>query len=262
MPIFSTLHDPTDVPVLGQVEHHHVDVVVAAEADRRRVGHLEPAGQELVVRQLVELHRAGVAVGVRVVDAVDTLLAHEDHLGADLERALGGDGVGREVRHPGAGAEDDGAALLEVPDGPPRDVGLGDLAHRDGRLDAGLDTVVLEEVLQRQAVHDRAQHAHVVRAGALHAALLQLGAAEEVAAADDDRDLDAAADDLGDLTGDLVDHDRVDPDLAAAEHLARQLQEHPLVARHACSRPLLVARVLGAVVSTRGHDERPVGGVL
>ena len=92
---------------------------------------------------------------------------------------------------PGAGAEDHDAALLEVPDRAARDVGLGDLAHRDRGLHPGLDALLLEEVLQRQAVHDGAEHAHVVGAGAVHAALLQLGAAEEVAAADDDRDLDA-----------------------------------------------------------------------
>ena len=72
---------------------------------------------------------------------------------------------------PSAGAEDDDAALLEVPDRAARDVRLGDLAHRDRGLHPGLDALLLEEVLQRQAVHDRAEHAHVVGAGAVHAAL-------------------------------------------------------------------------------------------
>ena len=75
--------------------------------------------------------------------------------------------------------------------GPARDVRLGDLAHRDGGLHPGLDALLLQEVLQRQAVHHGAEHAHVVGAGAVHAALLELGAAEEVAAADDDGDLHA-----------------------------------------------------------------------
>jgi hypothetical protein len=35
---------------------------------------------------------------------------------------------------PTPGAEDHDAALLQVPDRPARDVGLGDLAHRDGGL--------------------------------------------------------------------------------------------------------------------------------
>jgi hypothetical protein len=46
---------------------------------------------------------------------------------------------------------------------------------------------------KRQAVHHRAEHAHVVGSGAVHPSLLQLRAAEEVAAADDhDRDLGAS----------------------------------------------------------------------
>src|SRR4051794_8858072 len=51
-----TLDDPGDVPVLRQVEHDHVDVVVPAQADRGGVGHPETTGEELVVRELVELH--------------------------------------------------------------------------------------------------------------------------------------------------------------------------------------------------------------
>src|SRR4051812_207462 len=46
-----TRDDPCDVPVLGEVEHDHRHVVVAAEADRRAVGDLQAAGQELVVGQ-------------------------------------------------------------------------------------------------------------------------------------------------------------------------------------------------------------------
>jgi hypothetical protein len=56
----------------------------------------------------------------RRVDAVDAVLGDEHLVGADLERALGGDGVGGEVRQTGAGAEDDDAALLHVPLGAAR----------------------------------------------------------------------------------------------------------------------------------------------
>ena len=132
---------------------------------------------------------------------------------------------------PGAGTEDHDPALLEVPDRPQRDVGLGDLAHRDRGLHPGRHPGLLEEVLQDQAVHDRAEHAHVVGPAPVHAALGQLGTTEEVAAADDDRDLDAGVDDLGDLAGDRGDDDRVDADLAAAEHLTRELEQHPAIDR-------------------------------
>jgi hypothetical protein len=63
---------------------------------------------------------------------------------------------------------------------------------------------LLEEVLQRERVHDGAEHAHVVGAPAVHAALAELRAAEEVATADDDGDLDPV-DGRGDLARDLAD---------------------------------------------------------
>jgi hypothetical protein len=102
--------------------------------------------------------------------------------------------------------------------------------HGDRRLHAGVDAGLLEQVLQRQAVHDGAEHAHVVGAGPVHAALGDLGAAEEVAAADDDRDLHAAVDDVAHLPGDVGDDVEVEADRAAAEHLAGQLQQHAAVA--------------------------------
>ncbi len=86
--------------------------------------------------------------------------------------------------------------------------------------------LALQEVLQREAVHDGAEHADVVGPGPVHAALLQLLAAEEVAAADDHGDLGAGGHDLGDLAGDGLDHPRIDPDGAAAEHLAAELEQH------------------------------------
>ena len=133
---------------------------------------------------------------------------------------------------PGAGAEDHDAALLEVPDRAARDVGLGDLAHRDRGLHPGLDALLLQEVLERQAVHDGAEHAHVVGAGPVHAALLELGAAEEVAAADDDRDLDAGCARPSAISRAIALHDvGVDADLAAAEHLTGELEQDALVRR-------------------------------
>ncbi|MGX1241513.1 hypothetical protein RKD46_002617 [Streptomyces pseudovenezuelae] len=137
-------------------------------------------------------------------------------------------GVGGEVRHAHTGAEDDHAALLQVAHGAQRDVGLGDLAHGDGGLHPAVDALLLQEVLEGEAVHHGAEHAHVVRAGAVHAALLEFGTAEEVSAADDNRDLGAVPDDGGDLTGDLVHHVGVHTQApATGERLSGQLQQKP-----------------------------------
>ena len=69
------------------------------------------------------------------------------------------------------------------------------------RTDPRLDALLLEEVLQGETVHHGAEHAHVVGPGAPCRAA-GARAAEEVAAADDDGDLDTAAHRVGDLLGD------------------------------------------------------------
>ncbi len=122
---------------------------------------------------------------------------------------------------------------------PARDVGLGHLGHGDGRLHARLRARLLQEVLQRQRIHDRAQHAHVVGTTAVHAALRELGTAEEVTAPDDDRHLDIFGR-LGDLAGDGADDVGVDAQLPCAERLTGEFEKDPaslVVSRHACVRP-------------------------
>ncbi|EGJ74446.1 putative uridylate kinase [Streptomyces sp. Tu6071] len=221
-----TLDRPGDIARGQQLEDEDRELVVAAEGDGGHVGDLEVARDDLAVAEGVELDGVGVGLRVRVVDAVHAVLAHQEGFGVDLQGALRGGGVGGEVRHPHACAEDDDAPLLQVPHGAQRDVRLGHLSHRDRRLDAGVDALLLQEVLEREAVHDRAEHAHVVGPRAVHAALLQLGAAEEVAPADDDGDLGTVAYDGGDLARDGVHHVGVDPEPAATgERLTGQLQQ-------------------------------------
>ena len=111
-------------------------------------------------------------------------------------------------------------------DGAQRDVGLGDLRHGDGGLDARGHSGLLDEVLQRQGVHDSAEHAHVVGAVAGHAALRELGAAEEVAPSHDDRDLDARGYRLGDLPSGVGDDVGVQPHRSPAEYLSGELEQN------------------------------------
>jgi hypothetical protein len=127
---------------------------------------------------------------------------------------------------------------IPVPDRAARDVRLGDLTHGDRGLDPGVDAFLLQEVLQRKAVHHDAEHAHVVGPGPVHPALLQLGTAEEVAATDHHGHLDAGAHRLGHLPRDGPDDVRVDTDPAAAEGLPRELEQHPVVAQ--AVRPVLI----------------------
>ena len=69
---------------------------------------------------------------------------------------------------------------------------------------------LFERVLQGQGVDHRGQHAHVVGRDAIHVLRRRRHAAEEVAAADHQADLDAGLGDLGDLGRQLVDPLRID----------------------------------------------------
>ncbi len=109
-----------------------------------------------------------------------------------------------------------------------RCVGLSDLAHRDRSLHPSLDTLAVQEVLQRQAIHDCPQHAHVVGPRTIHPALGKLSAAEVVPAADDHGNLCATSDNIGDLPRDGGHDVRIDAKSAtASECFTGELEQHP-----------------------------------
>ena len=74
----------------------------------------------------------------------------------------------------------------------------------------------------RERVHDRGEHAHVVGRDAVHAGPREARAAEDVAAADDDGDLDAAAADLADLAGDALEDRGIDAVVGRARAAPRR----------------------------------------
>src|SRR5690606_18164149 len=128
----------------------------------------------------------GVEAGVGGVDAIDLGGLHED-VGADFVSAQGGGGVGGEEGVAGAAGEDDDDAAFEMADGAAADVGFGDFTHLDGGEDAGLDADAFEVALHGEAVDHGGDHADVVGRRAVH--VLDFGAADDVAGADDDADL-------------------------------------------------------------------------
>ena len=71
----------------------------------------------------------------------------------------------------------------------------------------GLDAELDERALQRQAVDDRREHAHVIRRRPIHPAMVSGQAAPDIATTDHDRRLDSERlhflDPLGDLAHDL-----------------------------------------------------------
>jgi hypothetical protein len=126
----------------------------------------------------------------------------------------------------GAAREDDHPALLEVADGAPADVRLGDLLHRDRRLHPGGQVELLQRVLDRERVQHRRDHAHVVGRRPVHADRHALEAPEDVPGAHDDRDVDAAVVGLLHLAGDPGDAHGVDAvGLVPHQRHARELQD-------------------------------------
>ena len=187
--------NPRDVVGLVEVEDDDRQVVLHAQGNGRRVEDLELVAEEVRVLESSVATGARVGERVAVVDPVDLGGLQED-LGVDLDGTQGRGRVGREVRVPGAGDEDRHAALLEVADGAAADVRLGDLVHGDRGHDPRRHAGPLECVLQREAVHDRREHADVVARRAVHALRGGGQAAEDVPAADHDADLDAEPVDL------------------------------------------------------------------
>jgi hypothetical protein len=111
------------------------------------------------------------------VQAVD--LGGLDHeIGADLDGAQRGGGVGGEEGVAGAGCEDHDAAFLEVADGAAADVVLADLVDLQCTHHPAVGALLLDGVLQGERIHDGGQHAHVVGRGAVDAALGQPRAAK------------------------------------------------------------------------------------
>ena len=114
-----------------------------------------------------------------------------------------------------------------MPDGAAAYERLGDLRDIDGRQHARVHARLLQRVLQDDGVHHCGEHADVVGGGAIHVARALRDAAEDVAAADDDSDLDAQVAHVPYLLGDGASHQHVNAViLRAHQRLARSLQEY------------------------------------
>ena len=213
------------LPLTREVEDHDRELVVHAERDGGGVHHLQAAVEHLDVAHARELHRRLVLGRIGGVDAVH-LGGLEDHLRADLHRAQRPRGIGGEEWIARARREDDHAALLEVADGPPPDVGLGHRPHLDGREHAGGHPRLLDGILQGQRVDHGGEHAHVVAGGPVHPARAGRDAAEDVAAPDDHRELHPQPRHLGELLGDAADDVGIDAvPLTTRQRLARDLEQ-------------------------------------
>src|SRR5699024_6607020 len=178
-----TAHSTRNVALREEVEHQDRHVVVHTQAESGRIGDSQTPLQNLTVRDDVEHFRARIAVRVSGEHTVDRL-RHQHRLTTELEGTLRGRGIRREVRHAHTGPENHDTPLLQMSLRPAGNVGFGHLAHGDGALYPGRHTFFLQEVLQRETVHHRTQHGHVVGTVTVHPPLREFRAPEEVAPAD------------------------------------------------------------------------------
>ena len=215
---------------LRDVEHDDRDTAFLGERGSRRVHDAEPLFEQVAVGQLVVLLRTAHDLRIRVIDAVDPVLSHEDRIGVDLRRAKGGRRIAREEGVARARGEDHDGPLLELMDRAPADVGLGDLRDRDRGLHSHRHPYRLELGLQRERVDDHGEHPHVVARRLFDAVLGDRRATDDVAAADDHGHLNAEITHLPDLLGEIARVFGRDAEFLVSEQcLARELQHHPPV---------------------------------
>ena len=89
---------------------------------------------------------------------------------------------------------------------------------------------LFQGVLQGEGIDDGGEHPHVVAGGPFDAAFAAWQASKNIAAADDDDDLDAEIPHLADLLRHVLHGLRTDADAGlAAERLAAELQQNPAV---------------------------------
>src|SRR5271166_972724 len=218
-----------NVATLIEIENHDRKVIFTTQGDGGRIHHAQAAAQHFHVADLVEhggvLHHDWV-IGINAVD----LGRLQNDVSFDFHGTQRGGGVGGEIRIAGASGENYDAALLQVANGATPDERLGHLVHFESTHDAGEDVLLFQRILQRKSVDHRSQHAHVIGRDAVHELGLLGHAAEEVAAADHDGDLNTQAMHFGKLSGDFMHALVVDSEaLAGSQRLAGYLKKNALI---------------------------------
>src|SRR5204862_3352235 len=118
-------------------------------------------------------------------------------------------------------------SFFQMTDRATPDERFGNRAHFDRGDHARDDAVLFERVLEREGVDHGGKHAHVVSGRTVHAARTRREAAEQIAAADHDADLDTELLYFADFGGDLIGDGGIDPErLFAHQGLAGKFEEY------------------------------------
>src|SRR5688572_2198816 len=175
---------------LENAEDRDRQLLITAQRERGGVHHFQITRDCLVEADLGIALGARIAVRVGGVDPIHLSSLQHD-LGTHLAAAQRGSGIRGEERIARAGREDHHFALLQVPDRLAADVRLAHLLDVERRLHATRDTRLTHRIGERERVHYRGEHAHVVRGGAVHAGGAGREPAENVSAADYHAELDS-----------------------------------------------------------------------
>jgi len=104
------------------------------------------------------------------------------------------------------------------------------LIHLDSRLDAREHVHLFERVLERERVHDRRQHTHVIGGNTIEALCAGGKTAKDVAATDHDTDLNAEFMDILDFGGNAANNLGIDTETGLAhQDFAAQLEQNAFV---------------------------------
>src|SRR5581483_3630962 len=222
---------------LEDAEDADRQLLVPAQRERGGVHHAQVLRDRLVEADPGVALRARIVLRIGRVDAVH-LGRLDDDLRAHLAAAQRRRRVRGEEGVAGARGEDHDLPLLQVADRLAADVGLHHLLDVERRERAACKAGAAHRVLQRQGVHDRGQHSHVVGRGPVHPRRARRHAAEDVPAADHHPDLQTHPRHRGDLGDDALDRLPVDAErILAHQGFPRQLEEDPFVLRRQCAFP-------------------------
>ena len=217
---------------LFHLENEDRHVVFHAESDCCGVHDLEAAGDDFLVGDLVETICRRVRDRVCGVDAVDLGGLH-NHIAFAVDSTESGTAVrgkervartSREDNHRASGEELESLATIEE---------FTNRFHADSGHHYRIYTLLVESVLHGEAVHHGAEHAHGVALSAIHAASRSGNAANKIAAANHECDLNTLLDDRSNFGCHVRKNLVVDAvALFTCEGFATELEKNALEFRH------------------------------
>ena len=117
-----------------------------------------------------------------------------------------------------------------MPDRPATDIHFCDLSHLDRRENARVDVHLLQSVLHRKGIHDRREHTHIVGGNTIKSLSACGESAEDIAAADDEGNLDSEVVNILDLRSNAAHDIGIDSEsLVAHQRFSAELEQDAFV---------------------------------